>query len=137
MDPPLMGSEIIPKYEFVQDIEEIPDVIIQEPHVIGQALVIGPVDSFWFFQLEKTEQWPRPNWMPPEDNSLANQIGQSNQNNLVEISHPTILGATSLSPEDIPLPEEAPPIGECTCKILPVPKCSDQGYLGLAIIIAL
>ena len=50
-DPPLVGFQHLPKYEFVQDIEETPDVAIQESTKFW-ALVSNPVDSFWFFELD-------------------------------------------------------------------------------------
>ena len=52
--PPLLGSsELLPTYEFIKEVEEFPNVtIIQEYFGLGQALVSGPVDSFWFFQLD-------------------------------------------------------------------------------------
>ena len=52
--PPLLcSSELLPISEFIQEVEEFPNVsIIQEYFGLGQALVSGPVDSFWFFQLD-------------------------------------------------------------------------------------
>ena len=53
LNPPLEGDEIIPKYEFVQDIEENAEAtIVTETPVIAQALVKEPINSYWYFQLE-------------------------------------------------------------------------------------
>ena len=50
-DPPLVGYRTLPKYEFVQDIEEIPDILIQDTDKIN-AVQIQPIDTFWFFELD-------------------------------------------------------------------------------------
>ena len=50
-DPAMVGFQSLPKYEFVQDIEEIPDVSIEEI-VKNKAISVDPVDSFWFFELD-------------------------------------------------------------------------------------
>ena len=52
--PPLLcSSELLPISELIQEVEEFPNVsIIQGYFGLGQALVSGPVDSFWFFQLD-------------------------------------------------------------------------------------
>ena len=50
-DPPLVGYHSLPKYEFVQDIEETPDIAIQET-TKSKALLTDPVDSFWFFEID-------------------------------------------------------------------------------------
>lgn len=48
-DPKLIGFRSLPKYEFVQDIEETADIDIEE--VTKQmATKTDPVDSFWFFE---------------------------------------------------------------------------------------
>lgn len=47
----LMGFKALPKYEFVQDIEETPDVVIEEVTKF-KASPMDPVDSFWFFELD-------------------------------------------------------------------------------------
>ena len=51
-DPPLLGSQSLPKYEFVQDIEEIPDISIEDTLKNSKAFIMNPVDSFWFFELD-------------------------------------------------------------------------------------
>ena len=53
LDPPLVGCADLPKYEFVQDIEDYPDIVIQDSNIMGKAMVHDPVDSFWYFELEQ------------------------------------------------------------------------------------
>ena len=50
-DPAMVGFQSLPKYEFVQDIEEMPDVSIEEIAKL-KAISVDPVDSFWFFELD-------------------------------------------------------------------------------------
>lgn len=50
-NPPLIGFEPLPTYEYVQDIEEIPDIAIEES-LKFKAISSDPVDSFWFFELD-------------------------------------------------------------------------------------
>ena len=50
-DPHLLGYKNLPKYEFVQDIEETPDVSIQDTEKVT-AIQIQPTDTFWFFELD-------------------------------------------------------------------------------------
>ena len=50
-NPPLIGFEPLPSYEYVQDIEEIPDIAIEE-FLKFKAISNNPVDSFWFFELD-------------------------------------------------------------------------------------
>lgn len=54
-NPPLIGFEPLPTYEYVQDIEEIPDIAI-EGSLKFKALSSDPVDSFWFFELESDKK---------------------------------------------------------------------------------
>lgn len=53
LDPPLVGCADLPKYEFVQDIEDYPDIVMQDSNIMGKAMVHDPVDSFWYFELEQ------------------------------------------------------------------------------------
>ena len=53
LNPPLVGCADLPKYEFVQDIEDYPDIVIQESTVMGKAFIGDPIDSFWYFELEQ------------------------------------------------------------------------------------
>ena len=51
LEPPLVGARSLPKYEFVQDIEDFPDIAI-ELNQRFKATVKEPVDSYWFFELD-------------------------------------------------------------------------------------
>ena len=54
-NPPLIGFEALPTYEYVQDIEEIPDIAIEES-LKFKAISIDPVDTFWFFELDTPKE---------------------------------------------------------------------------------
>ena len=54
-NPPLIGFEPLPTYEYVQDIEEIPDIAIEES-LKSKAISSDPVDSFWFFELDTPKE---------------------------------------------------------------------------------
>ena len=80
-DPILIGSDSLPKYEFVQDIEETPDVSIQDgPR--SRAQTSTPVDSFWFFEMDT----PKPMAKALNDNSHlgASAMVEQTSTNLME-----------------------------------------------------
>ena len=80
-EPLMVESKGLPKDEFVQDIEETPDVSITEGARM-RAANNDPVDSFWFFELDT----PKP---------------VVNNKTMVDLSH---MGATATieSPPNIP-----------------------------------
>jgi atypical dual specificity phosphatase len=83
---PLVGYKQLPKYEFVQDIEESPDVSIQGNETSENRFlkVNKPVDTFWFFQMDT----------PKVEKKV-----------FMDLSH---LGASATMVDDEPVPIAAP-----------------------------
>ena len=98
LNPPLEGDEIIPKYEFVQDIEENAEAtIVTETPVIAQALVKEPINSYWYFQLETESGNPESGnnvpgtWSPtlgasslPQQENISTAGGNSNKDLILD-----------------------------------------------------